>query len=75
MISGRVPFAAIVTDTMCSPRPPQWTQRDNYDDYLAWRTEQGFTATFEGHADRAVRHYYDIPYFGEGIASTRTTQH
>jgi len=25
----------------------QWTARHNYDDYLAWRTEQGDTATFE----------------------------
>ena len=54
----------------------QWTERHNYDDYLAWRTDQGFTATFEAMLTGPfVIHYYDIPYFGEGIASTRTTQH
>jgi quinol monooxygenase YgiN len=53
----------------------QWTERHNYDDYLAWRTERGFTATFETMLTRPfVIHYYDIAYFGEGIASTQTTQ-
>ena len=54
----------------------QWTERHNFEDYLAWRTEQGFTATFETMLTRPfVIHYYDVAYFGEGIASTRTTQH
>jgi quinol monooxygenase YgiN len=25
----------------------QWTERHNFEDYLAWRTERGFTGTFE----------------------------
>jgi len=25
----------------------QWTERRNFEDYLAWRTERGFSATFE----------------------------
>jgi quinol monooxygenase YgiN len=29
----------------------QWTERRNFDDYLAWRTERGFTGTF-GHCHR-----------------------
>jgi quinol monooxygenase YgiN len=54
----------------------QWTERHNYEDYLAWRTERGFTATFETMLTRPfVIHCYDIAYFGEGIASTRTSQH
>jgi quinol monooxygenase YgiN len=53
----------------------QWTERHNYDDYLAWRTEHGFTATFEAMLTGPfVIHYYDIAHFGEGIASTRATQ-
>jgi len=57
-------------------RSHAWTERHNYDDYLAWRTERGFTATFEAMLTGPfVINYYDIPYFGEGIASTRTTQH
>src|SRR6201987_1835341 len=47
----------------------QWTARQNFDDYLAWRTERGFTATFVGMLPRPfVIHYSDIAYFGEGIA-------
>jgi len=54
----------------------QWIERHNYDDYLAWRTEHGFTATFEAMLTRPfVIHYYDIAYFGEGVASTGTIQH
>jgi quinol monooxygenase YgiN len=54
----------------------QWTERENFERYLAWRTERGFTATFEAMLTRPfVIHYYDIAYFGEGIASTRTAQH
>ena len=25
----------------------RWSERRHYQDYLAWRTERGFTATFE----------------------------
>jgi quinol monooxygenase YgiN len=54
----------------------QWTERTNFEDYLAWRTEHGFTASFEAMLTRPfVIHYYDIEYFGEGVASARTAQH
>ena len=54
----------------------QWTERHNYDDYLAWRTEHGFTATFEAMLTQPfVIHYYDVTYFGEGTALTATAQH
>ena len=48
----------------------QWTERRNFEDYLAWRTERGFTATFEAMMTRPfVIHYYDTAYFGEGVAA------
>jgi quinol monooxygenase YgiN len=48
----------------------QWTERHNFEDYLAWRTEHGFTDTFEAMLTRPfVIHYYDTAYFGEGIAA------
>ena len=48
----------------------QWTERHDYDDYLSWRTERGFTSTFEAMVTRPfVIHYYDIAYVGEGIAA------
>ena len=54
----------------------QWKERHNFEDYLAWRTTHGFTATFEAMLTRPfVIHYYDIAYFGRGIASTQATQH
>ena len=53
----------------------QWTERRNFEDYLAWRTEHGFTATFEAMLIRPfVIHFYDIAYYGEGIAAGQTTQ-
>ncbi len=53
----------------------QWTERRNYEDYLAWRTEHGFTGTFEAMLTRPfVIHYYDTAYFGEGIAAGESTQ-
>jgi quinol monooxygenase YgiN len=53
----------------------QWTKRRNFEDYLAWRTERGFSATFEDMLTRPfVIHYYDIAYFGEGIAARQSTQ-
>jgi quinol monooxygenase YgiN len=51
----------------------QWTARKNFDDYLTWRTEQGFTATFEVMLTGPfVIHYYDIAYLAQGIAATRS---
>lgn len=53
----------------------QWTKRRNFEEYLAWRTERGFSATFEDMLTRPfVIHYYDIAYFGEGIAARQRTQ-
>jgi|GEM_PF-2421259 len=53
----------------------QWTDRHDYDDYLTWRTEHGFTTTFQSMlACPFVIHYYDIPYLGEGIASSPATR-
>jgi hypothetical protein len=43
----------------------QWSKRRNFEDYLAWRTERGFTDTFEAMLTRPfVIHYYDIAYYG-----------
>ena len=51
----------------------QWTERRNFEDYLAWRTERGFTGTFEAMLTRPfVIHYYDIAYFGEGVAARQS---
>jgi quinol monooxygenase YgiN len=48
----------------------QWTGRHNYTDYLAWRTDRGFTASFEAMLTRPlVIHYYDQAHYGQGIAS------
>ena len=53
----------------------QWTERRNFEDYLAWRTERGFTGTFEAMLTRPfVIHYYDIAHFGEGIAARQSIQ-
>jgi quinol monooxygenase YgiN len=53
----------------------QWTGRRNFEEYLAWRTERGFTATFEAMLTRPfVIHYYDIAYYGQGIAASQGTQ-
>jgi quinol monooxygenase YgiN len=53
----------------------QWSERRNFEDYLAWRTERGFTGTFEAMLTRPfVIHYYDIAYFGEGIAAGQSVQ-
>jgi quinol monooxygenase YgiN len=47
----------------------RWTERHNYTDYLAWRTERGFTAKFETMLTQPlVIHYYDEVFQGEGIA-------
>jgi quinol monooxygenase YgiN len=43
----------------------QWTQRRDFESYLAWRTARGFTATFEAMLTQPfVIHYYDELYFG-----------
>jgi quinol monooxygenase YgiN len=53
----------------------QWTERHNFEDYLARRMERGFTDTFEAILTRPfVIHYYDIAYFGEGIAARQSIQ-
>jgi quinol monooxygenase YgiN len=53
----------------------QWIERRNFEDYLAWRTKRGFTGIFEAMLTRPfVIHYYDIPYFGEGIAARQGIQ-
>lgn len=50
----------------------QWTERRNYVDYLAWRTEHGFTGTFEAMLTRPlVITYYDELYSGEGAGVRR----
>jgi len=54
----------------------QWTERRNFEEYLAWRTERGDSATFEAMLIRPfVIHYYDIAYYGEGIAAGQGIQH
>jgi quinol monooxygenase YgiN len=51
----------------------QWTERRNYEDYLAWRTEHGFTDTFEAMLTRPfVIRYYDTAYSGEGVAARQS---
>jgi quinol monooxygenase YgiN len=53
----------------------QWTERHNFEDYLAWRTKRGFTGTFEAMLTRPFAvHYYDTSYFGEGIAARQSIQ-
>jgi len=47
----------------------QWTERRNYENYLAWRTEQGFTDTFEAMlTEPLVIHYYDEVFCSPGVA-------
>jgi hypothetical protein len=53
----------------------QWTERRNFEDYLAWRTERGFSATFDAMLTRPfVIHYHDIVYSSEGIAARQSIQ-
>jgi quinol monooxygenase YgiN len=42
----------------------RWTTRQHYDDYLAWRTENGFTATFDDMIAQPmlIRYYDEIPF-------------
>jgi hypothetical protein len=48
----------------------QWTKRENFESYLAWRTARGFTATFEEMLTKPfVIHYYDELYSATGIAA------
>jgi hypothetical protein len=61
---ARRPFA--------SPRGRHdWSHRyRNYQEYLAWRTERGFTATFEDVLTQPlVINFYDESYSGTGIAA------
>jgi quinol monooxygenase YgiN len=48
----------------------RWRERRNYQEYLAGRTERGFTATFEDMLTQPlVLNYYDESYSGTGIAA------
>ena len=48
----------------------QWTRRQDFDNYLAWRTARAFTPRFEEMLTQPfVIHYYDELYFGTGIAA------
>jgi quinol monooxygenase YgiN len=48
----------------------RWRERRNYQDYLAWRTERGFTTTFEDMLTQPlVINFYDESYSGTGIAA------
>jgi quinol monooxygenase YgiN len=42
----------------------QWEARQNWDDYLAWRTASGFTATFDEMLARPmmIRYWDEIPH-------------
>src|SRR6185312_11594815 len=47
---------------------------DHVAGFTQW-TERGFTGTFEAMLTRPfVIHYYDIAFFGEGIATRQTTK-
>jgi quinol monooxygenase YgiN len=47
----------------------QWTERNHYTDYLHWRTDTGYTDTFESMLTQPlVLHYYDELYSGDGAA-------
>jgi quinol monooxygenase YgiN len=49
----------------------QWTERHNYEDYLAWRTARGFTDTFEAMlTEPLVIHYYDEVFYSPGVAAS-----
>ena len=49
----------------------QWTERRNYEDYLAWRTERGFTGTFEAMlTEPLVIRYYDEVFHASGVAAS-----
>ncbi len=41
-----------------------WASRRHYDDYLAWRTDNGFTATFNDMLAQPmlIRYYDEIPF-------------
>jgi heme-degrading monooxygenase HmoA len=47
----------------------QWTERRNFEDYLMWRTERGFTGAFEAMLSRPfVIHHYDMAYLRDALA-------
>ncbi|GAB7068421.1 antibiotic biosynthesis monooxygenase [Mycobacterium hodleri] len=47
----------------------QWTERHHYTDYLQWRTETGYTDTFESMLTQPlVLHYYDELHSSDGAA-------
>jgi hypothetical protein len=48
----------------------QRTERHHYEDYLAWRTERGFTGTFEAMLTGPfIIHYYDGTFYSPGMAA------
>jgi hypothetical protein len=62
---------AIRTTPTTWPASPSGPKRHRYEDYLAWRTEHGFTATFEAMlTEPLVIHYYDEAFYSPGIAAT-----
>ena len=53
----------------------RWTERRNYESYLAWRTEQGFTDTFEARlTEPLVIRYYDEGFCSPGVAGEKERQ-
>jgi quinol monooxygenase YgiN len=42
----------------------RWATREHYDDYLAWRTENGFTAKFDDMLAKPmlIRYYDEVPF-------------
>jgi len=49
----------------------EWTERHNYEEYLAWRTARGFTDTFEAMlAEPLIINYYNDVFSAVGTART-----
>ena len=69
-------IVAIRTTRITSPESRSGLSATTSKASFAWRTEQGFTAAFEARLSRPLVDFisYDIAYFGEGIASSRTSQ-
>jgi quinol monooxygenase YgiN len=44
----------------------RWATRQHYDDYLSWRTDNGFTAKFDDMLAEPmhIRYYDDLPFGG-----------
>ena len=66
---------AIKTTRITSPDSRNGPSATTSRTYLAWRTDRGFTGTFETMLTRPfVIHYNDIAYFGEGIAAHQSVR-